>query len=135
MLVYAAENIPTPDTGSLRGDLEQLLRDVINVLAQEPVRALLRALVADATTGSTTIATERTRYWQERFSHARVIVGRAVTRGELARNVDADALIENLVAAAYMRALLTGRDLDDLFVDRQVANTIRAFAQDRQRRA
>jgi AcrR family transcriptional regulator len=135
MLVYAAENIPTPDTGSLRGDLEQLLREVINVLDQEPVRALLRAVVADAMTRSTTIAAERTRYWQERFSHAAVIVERAVTRGELARNVDADALIENLVAAAYMRALLTGGDLDDLFVAQQVATTIRAFARDLRRRS
>jgi AcrR family transcriptional regulator len=135
MLVHAAENIPTPDTGGLRGDLEQLLREVINVLAQEPVRALLRAVVADATTGSTTIAAERTRFWQERFSHAAVIVERALERGELARKVDAYALIENLIAAAYMRALLTGRDLDDSFVGRQVANTIAAFAPNLQRRS
>jgi AcrR family transcriptional regulator len=134
MLVYAAENIPTPDTGSLRGDLEQLLRQVINVLAQQPVRALLSAVVADATTGSSTIAAERTRYWQERLSHAAVIVERAVERGELAGDVDAYDLIENLVAPAYMRALLTGRDLDDSFVAQQVANTIAAFTRDRRPR-
>jgi hypothetical protein len=56
MLVYAAENIPTPDTGSLRCDLEQLLRQVINALAEQPVRALLSAVVADATAASSTIA-------------------------------------------------------------------------------
>jgi AcrR family transcriptional regulator len=127
MLVYAAENIPTPDTGSLRGDLEQLLRQVINVLGQQSARALLSAVVADATAASSTLAGERTRYWHERFSHAKVIVERAVDRGELARDVDADALIENLVAAAYMRALLTGRDLDDAFVGQQVSNTVAAF--------
>jgi AcrR family transcriptional regulator len=135
MLEYAAENIPTPDTGSLRGDLEELLREVISVLAQQPVRALLSAVVADATAGSSTIAAERTRYWQERFSRAAVIVERAVERGELARNVDAHDLIENLVAAAYMRALLTGRDLDDSFIAQQVANTIAAFAREQQRRS
>jgi AcrR family transcriptional regulator len=135
MLAYAAESIPTPDTGSLRGDLEQLLRQVITVLAQQPVRALLSAVVADATTASSTLAAERTRYWQERFSHAIVIVERAVERGELAGDVDAYALIENLVAAAYMRALLTGRDLDDAFIARQVANTIAAFARELQRRS
>ena len=134
MLVYAAKNIPTPDTGSLRGDLEQLLREVIAVLAEEPVRALLRAVVTDATTGSSTIAAERTRYWQERLSHAAVIVERAIERGELAGNVDAYALVENLVAPAYMRALLTGRDLDDAFVAQQVANTIAAFTRELERR-
>jgi AcrR family transcriptional regulator len=133
MLVYAAENMPTPDTGSLRGDLEQLLRQVIDVLAQQPVRALLSAVVADTTAGSSTIAAQRGRYWQERFSHAAVIVERALERGELARNVDADALVENLVAAAYMRALITGRDLDEPFVARQVANTLAVFANDLQR--
>jgi AcrR family transcriptional regulator len=128
MLVYAAENIPTPDTGSLLGDLELLLREVVGVLAEPPVRALLGAVVADATAGSSTIAGERTRYWQERFSRATVIVERGVERGELARDVDAYALIENLVAPAYMRALLTGRNLDDSFIAQQVANTIAAFA-------
>jgi AcrR family transcriptional regulator len=128
MLVYAAENIPTPDTGSLRGDLEQLLRQVIDALAQRPVRALLSAVVADATAGSAAIAAERGRYWRERLSRAGVIVERALERGELARNVDAYALIENLVAAAYMRAFVTGRELDDSFVDQQVAHTIAAFA-------
>lgn len=128
MLVYAAENIPVPDTGSLRGDLEQLLREVIKVLAEQPVRALLSAVVADATTGSSAIAAERARYWQERFSNAAVIVERAVERGELAGNVDAYAVIENLVAAAYMRALVTGGDLDDSFIAQQVANTTTAFA-------
>jgi hypothetical protein len=49
-------------------------------------------------------------------------------RGELARGVDAYALIENLVAAPYTRALVTGGDLDDPFVAQQVANTIAAFA-------
>jgi hypothetical protein len=34
-----------------------------------------------------------------------------------------------------MRALLTGRDLDDSFVAQQVANTIRAFASDLRRRS
>jgi AcrR family transcriptional regulator len=131
MLVYAAENIPTPDTGSLRCDLEQLLRQVINALAEQPVRALLSAVVADATAASSTIAAERTRYWQERFSHAAVIVERAIERGDLAHNVDAYDLIEYLVAPAYMRALLTGRGLDDSFVDQQVANTIAAFTRDR----
>jgi AcrR family transcriptional regulator len=131
MLVYAAENIPTPDTGSLRGDLELLLREVIGVLAEPSVRALLGAVVADATAGSSTLAAERTRYWQERFSRAVVIVEQGVERGELARDVDAYAVIENLVAAAYMRALLTGRDLDDSFIAQQVANTIAAFAPER----
>jgi AcrR family transcriptional regulator len=131
MLVYAAENIPTPDTGSLRGDLELLLREVIGVLAEPSVRALLGAVVAEATAGSSTLAAERTRYWQERFSRAVVIVEQGVERGELARDVDAYAVIENLVAAAYMRALLTGRDLDDSFIAQQVANTIAAFAPER----
>jgi hypothetical protein len=127
--------LPTPDTGSLRGDLERLLRGVIAVLAERPVRALLSAVAADATTGSSALAAERTRYWQERFSHGVVIVERALERGELAGNVDAYVVIENLVAAAYMRALLTGRDLDDSFISQQVANTIAAAAREGQRRS
>jgi hypothetical protein len=45
----------------------------------------------------------------------------------------ADDLIENLVAAAYLRALVTGRDLDDSFIAQQVAHTIAAFARDGER--
>ncbi len=58
-----------------------------------------------------------------------MIVARAAGRGELGGDVDAAAaLIENLIAAAYLRSLVTGGDLGDAFIQAQVSNTIAAFA-------
>ena len=123
MLAYAEQHLPTPDTGSLRGDIEQSIRDVIDVLSQKPVRELLSALAADAA-----LAAERARFWSERASRAAPIIERAVARGELQVGLDPHDLMESVAAAVYLRALVTGRELDEAFIQRHAERIVAAYA-------
>jgi AcrR family transcriptional regulator len=126
MLAHAERQLPPPDTGSLRGDLLQLLRDLTELLSEKPVRALLSAMLAD-TTADAELSRQRTRYWHERFSLAAPIVERAVARGELPAAVATQELIEAAAAAVHMRALVTGGALDEAFLERHVDRTLAAF--------
>jgi AcrR family transcriptional regulator len=127
MLAYAERQLPAPDTGSLRADLRELLDELIEVLSQKPVRALLSVVVADPSEDAE-LSRQRARYWRERFSLAAPVVERAVTRGELLAGVDTSEFVEAVAAPVYMRALVTGRRLDASFLDQHIERTIAAFA-------
>ena len=117
---------PIPDTGSLDGDLQALLAQIVGLLRRPEIVRILRAAAAfDSSHPSA--AQARTEFWDRRFAGSRVIVERAVRRGELAEDVDAYALIEFLVAPTYLRVLLVDRPVDDELMHSSVARTLRAF--------
>jgi AcrR family transcriptional regulator len=128
MLDLTAQLAPLPDTGSLRGDLEQLLTGTITVLDLQPTRALLAAL-ATAVDPDPDVTRARDEFWALRLDHARTIVDRAIARGELPRRTDPESLLELLVGPAYLRALVTGRPRDHALVTSTVEHVIAAHRQ------
>ena len=118
------QRIPAPDLGELRLDLHAYFGSLMQALAEPRVSALVRSLIAAPTAE---FAQERQRYWQDRFSVATEIVGRAVARGELAEEAEPWRLIELIAGPLWMRTLLTGLPVDEAFLTRAIDDAIRAL--------
>ncbi|OBF93031.1 TetR family transcriptional regulator [Mycobacterium sp. 852014-52450_SCH5900713] len=99
------------DTGSLRGDLEALARNVTNRINTEVGCTLLRALVMDGRRGHDEVT--RVRFWRAHFSAMRAVVDRARERGELRDGVNTLAAVQILLAPLNIRALYSDVPVDD----------------------
>ncbi|MET3803168.1 AcrR family transcriptional regulator [Nakamurella sp. UYEF19] len=119
VLASAAADIPEPDTGTLRGDLQMMLRDVVDTLALPSSRALLQIVVAEADRVPSIDAVARS-FWQQRFELAVAVVERGKQRGELGEDVDSALFVEVLVAPLYLRTLVIRQPLTDQYADHLV---------------
>ena len=117
----------TPDTGSLRGDLEQLLLEGAGLARTPAVRALFEVLLAESTDPSTEVADARDRFWAAHLEEARGIVERAVVRSELRSGTDPAALVELVIGPALLRLVLMGQDLAPADMSRIVDRAIGAL--------
>jgi AcrR family transcriptional regulator len=116
LLDRSAVQIPAPDTGSVRGDFIELARSVIAYLSSPIGHALVRT--SAITVGDQTLARARSTFVAARLSAMRVIVDRAIERGELPADTDARLALEMLVAPLHFRVLLTGEPLTDTIPER-----------------
>lgn len=116
--------VPIPDTGSLREDLRALMRAVVANLKSQLARGVLRVLVDEAHDAELRAAAID--FWRERFALVTELINRGIERGEVPRDVDADLMIEALIAPLYLRLLVTLEPLDDEFLDRVVDLVLRA---------
>lgn len=127
MVVHMAQQVPAPDTGSLRSDLERLMREVVAVLEQPAVMEVLRAQVVLAA-GDEQVRAARDAFWATRFERSGAIVERAIARGELPPDTDPRELQEFAIARLYLRALVTGGPVGDDVVESIVRRTLAAFS-------
>jgi AcrR family transcriptional regulator len=118
---------PTPDTGALRTDLEQLLGEGAALARTPPVKALFEVLLAESADPSAEVAEARDRFWAAHMEEARRIVGRAVARSELPAGVDPATLVDLVIGPALLRLLLMGQDLDEQDVSAIVSRAIGAL--------
>jgi AcrR family transcriptional regulator len=107
---HIGEEVPIPDTGSLRGDLEALLARSIAFLAS-PLGAQLVRATAPAPRAAATDA--RGAYWPDRLEQIGIMFERATARGEIAAGADRALATELLLAPLYFRLLVTHVPLDD----------------------
>jgi AcrR family transcriptional regulator len=117
-------HVPVPDSGNLAGDLRALARSVAATLRSS--RVMTANLVA-ATATSADLAVETRAFWVERLELTRVIVDRAIARGEVADSCDPHVIIETLVGPLYLRLLLTGEPIGDRVAD-EIADLVAAGA-------
>ena len=109
MLSRSAEEIPTPDTGSIRDDLLAVVRAVIAyVTSPVGLAALHVASLADDDQQDA-----RQAFWAGRIDALRPVVERGIARGELRPDTDAGLLLETLIAPLHGRLLLTGETVDE----------------------
>jgi AcrR family transcriptional regulator len=106
----SATRVEVPDTGTFAGDLRALARAVAANIGSEDGAAIARNLLA-ATITSDAVADDTPRFWSERLALTGAIVTRAIARGELPADVDANIVIETLIGPLYVRLLLTGEPL------------------------
>ncbi len=99
------------DTGSLRGDLQALARNVTNRINTEVGCTLLRALVMDRRGGHDEAT--RSRFWRTHFAAMRAVVDRARERGELRDGVNTLAAVQIVLAPLNIRALYSDVPVDD----------------------
>jgi AcrR family transcriptional regulator len=112
LLERARPLTPTPDTGSLRGDLERLLLEGGALLRTPSVVALFEVLLSESERPSAEIARARDRFFAAHLAEARLIVERAVRRREVQPDTDPRVLIELVIGPALLCSLFMGLDLD-----------------------
>jgi AcrR family transcriptional regulator len=103
-----------PDTGSLKGDMQELVRSTVRALAQRrgPV---FKALIAEAQADPRFAEAFRTSLMAAHREIVRAICGRAQLRGESAFDVDQD-LVADVVYGPILYRLLNGHgELDETF--------------------
>jgi AcrR family transcriptional regulator len=116
---------PVPDTGSLRGDLLAALRAWIRVVKGTVTGRTLVGLIAEVQRDP-----ELAKIWRDHFigpvrTHHRVMVDRAIERGDVAPDVDTEVVLDLLYGSAYHRLLQSHLTLSDRFAQ-SVVDTIMA---------
>jgi AcrR family transcriptional regulator len=97
--------VPSPDTGSLRGDLVEFLGVTFRRAGEPSTAALLRALAAEAG-GDPYVAELLGQFTAARRDALRGIVERGRRRGELAPDADLDLLVDQAYGFFWYRFLL-----------------------------
>jgi AcrR family transcriptional regulator len=111
LLETGEQDLPVPDTGSLRGDLAGFAAGICQYVSTPLGLALARAMATP--TGDPAITEASARYFQTRFEIASVIVDRAIARGEIPAGADAALALEMLIAPLHFRTLVSHQPLDD----------------------
>ncbi len=114
---------PSPDTGTLRGDLLGALRAWIRSVTRTSAGPILAGLIAEAQRDPDLAAAWRERVVETLRDQHKVLLNRAIKRGEIAESTDQDVVLDLLFGAAYHRLLHGHRPLTDKFA-RQVVNVI-----------
>ena len=105
-----------PDTGSLRGDLLALLRPWVRRLRARPYGRVIAALLAEAHADPGFGDQYRSRFVQARREPARIVVRRAIERGELPARTNIDLALDLVYGPVYHRLLHGHAPLTDRFV-------------------
>ena len=114
---------PTPDTGTLRGDLLAALRAWVRSVTQTSAGPMLAGLIAEAQQDAGLAAAWRDRVVEPiRAQHA-VMIDRAIARGEIPARTDKDVVLDMLYGPAYHRLLHGHRPLTEKFA-RQVVDLL-----------
>src|SRR5277367_1294810 len=113
---------PLIDTGSFRGDLKELLHNVIAFSSSQQGRGIMQAVFFQV--GSAAIAEEIRGYWAARMGASAEVVRRAVRRGELDPGTPELLIVELAVAPVYMRLFLSREPVDDAYLDSVIEHVL-----------
>jgi len=103
------------DTGSLEGDLIRLNREVRDSLAASPS---LTAAVIAASFRTPEAADALTSFWQDRYERSAIVVGRAIDRGEIPPDTDAQRLLLASTSPIYHQLVLLRQPMARAAADR-----------------
>ena len=121
--LHSADAVPIPDTGSIEGDLRLLAREVAANIGTEGGSRRSRSITAAAAT-SDELAAAMHGFWAHRLAVSSEVVDRAIQRGELPADTDANLIIETVIGPLWVRLLLTGEPITEDLADRVVAVVI-----------
>jgi AcrR family transcriptional regulator len=121
MLTRSQEQLPVPDTGTVRGDLIAFARSVAAYLDTSLGAALSRTMAAAE--DNPEVVDGRQQFWRGRCDVVRVMIDRAIERHELAAGTDAQFVLEMVVAPLHFRALLIRQTIHDSLIE-QVVDTV-----------
>ena len=118
----------SPDTGSLRADLLAALRAWIRAVTQTSAGPVLAGLIAAAQLDPELAVAWRERVLGSLRAQQRILLDRAIERGEIPADTDQEVVLDLLFGAAYHRLLHGHQPLTDKFA-RQVVDLIVAGLQ------
>ena len=115
----SAAEAPEADTGSLRGDLQAIARNLVHLLTATVAGRCVPELVA-ALPRCAQLAGEHRRFIAARRRLTVRAVDRAVARGELPADTDAEIVADLLAGPIFYRHLVMRGRLDTRYADRVV---------------
>jgi len=110
------EEQPQPDTGTLRGDMLVTLDAWVRAVTQTPMGSMLTGLIAEAQHDPELRGAWRDRVLEPLRRQRRIMLDRAVARGEIAPSVDQEVVLDLLFGAAEHRLLLGHLPMTDDFI-------------------
>jgi AcrR family transcriptional regulator len=113
-----SEATELPDTGSLDGDVREMVRRSTGVLTTPAARAALPGLLAEMATDPTLHAKLIGRFGDVTSRGMTDRLDDAVRRGEVRADVTAADLVEAIAGIALMAIITRDDDLDDAWVER-----------------
>jgi AcrR family transcriptional regulator len=119
---------PLPDTGSLRDDLLAALRNWIQSVTETSAGPVLASLIAEAQRDPVLAASWRERVLERLREQHKIMLDRAVARGEIPAETDYDVVLDLVFGAAYHRLLHGHQPLTDQFA-RQIIRYVVAGLQ------
>src|SRR6204780_5757978 len=90
---FAAQQ-PLPDTGTLRGDLTAALRAWVRAVTVTPMGSVLAGLIGEAQNDPSLRAAWRDRVLEPLRRRHRIMLDRAVDRGEISASVDQEVVLD-----------------------------------------
>jgi AcrR family transcriptional regulator len=121
---------PLPDTGSLRGDLLAALRAWIRAVTRTSAGPTLAGLIAESQRDAELGIAWRERVVDQLRSQHKIMLNRAVDRGEIPPDTNQEVVLDLLFGAAYHRLLHGHQPLSDAFA-REVVDMVIAGIQQR----
>jgi AcrR family transcriptional regulator len=112
----ATRKLHFPDTGSVRTDMSQQMRQLVKIFRSRRGR-IVSAILGGGQSDRDLIAAFRERFLRPRRQEAYATLRRGILRGELRENVDLDLLLDSLYGPIYMRFLIRHDKLTSDFVD------------------
>jgi AcrR family transcriptional regulator len=112
----ATRKLHFPDTGSVRTDMSQQMRQLIKIF-RSPRGRIVSAILGAGQSDRELIAAFRERFLWPRRREAYATLQRGIQRGELRKNIDLDLLLDSLYGPIYMRFLIRHDKLTPDFVD------------------
>jgi AcrR family transcriptional regulator len=109
------EHMTTPDTGSLRGDLEAYFGQMVRADLDGRMGKLIPSLI-DAAARDPEIEALMDRLSIERQQPLMTMVGRAQERGELPPDLDRDVLVGTVIGPIVFRKVVQRRPVDAAYV-------------------
>ena len=114
---------PLPDTGSLRGDLHASLRAWVHAVTETPVGRILADLIGEIQHDKDLAVSYRERVLEPLRQQHRIMLDRAIARGEIPAGTDREVALDLMFGAAQHRLLLGHLPLTEQFV-RQIVDVI-----------
>jgi AcrR family transcriptional regulator len=96
--------VPVPDTGSIRADLEQVYADLVTFSRSEAGEAFLRLAAAECCRDTRVAALYR-EMLLTRLERGRILIDRAIERGEIRPDTDPEILFDWLPGLVILRVL------------------------------
>jgi AcrR family transcriptional regulator len=117
---------PQPDTGTLRGDVREMLQSMIDWLSDPRISRILPDLVAEGVREPALATAMRDSIGDPRRDTTRVVLDRARARGEL--SVSSELALDLLGAAVYWRMSVRQAEREPGYLDELTDAMVRAIS-------
>ncbi|WP_411145260.1 TetR/AcrR family transcriptional regulator [Streptomyces sp. x-80] len=122
-----AVGLPTPDTGSLRGDVRMMLEVAARALRHPMASQIIPDLLAEAARSPELAGALKATLHDSQESVAAAMVARAVERGEIPAGADGRLALDLMTGPLYWRLLVVRDDLPAGYLDELSAAVVGAL--------